>query len=300
MGRALLGAAILTGGGRATLRAEEAKTEVAPAPEDAEAKGILEGIEKTRLAAKPFRVTGRHSARLTRDDERWQSFLAEHDDGKFRVRVTDPGGSTTISDGRQHLEYDGESSATIQSLDKPSSELGFDPLLLGISSGIDRYSDRGDYLSFRHRWNLKIVSRRMDDGTETVLVSFVDRYRQTRRLWVQPERGFRVLRAELELPLDQPGIPSVHTTVSEFRPEDRTGWVPRRIVSTYAPRGQVQTFATLELDEPEWGVEIPPSTWTVKGLELPIGEPVTDLRIHRRVGYWNGTGLQESLPRKSK
>lgn len=32
------------------------------------------------------------------------------------------------------------------------------------------------------------------------------------------------------------------------------------------------------------------------GLSLPIGQPLLDLRIKRRVGYWNGTELVESVP----
>ncbi|MDR2642437.1 MAG: hypothetical protein LBC74_06550, partial [Planctomycetaceae bacterium] len=31
----------------------------------------------------------------------------------------------------------------------------------------------------------------------------------------------------------------------------------------------------------------PPETFTLKGLNLPLNTDVTDVRIHRRLGYWD-------------
>jgi hypothetical protein len=48
----------------------------------------------------------------------------------------------------------------------------------------------------------------------------------------------------------------------------------------------------------EIGNPIPPETWTLTGLNLPAGTPVSDLRIHKRIGYWDGKGLSKkpSIP----
>ncbi len=45
-------------------------------------------------------------------------------------------------------------------------------------------------------------------------------------------------------------------------------------------------------------VPVDPVSWTLAGLGIQVGTPVTDTRIYRRIGYWTGTGLSEDLPRK--
>lgn len=54
--------------------------------------------------------------------------------------------------------------------------------------------------------------------------------------------------------------------------------------------------SVVEFERPEFVSEIAPSTWTITGLSLPFGEPVVDLRIKQRIGYWNGAELVEQVP----
>jgi RNA polymerase sigma factor (sigma-70 family) len=44
---------------------------------------------------------------------------------------------------------------------------------------------------------------------------------------------------------------------------------------------------------------IAPASWTLAGLGMAVGTSVADIRIHRRIGYWTGSGLSEHLPSKT-
>lgn len=45
-------------------------------------------------------------------------------------------------------------------------------------------------------------------------------------------------------------------------------------------------------------VPIDPVSWTLAGLNMAVGTPVVDERIHQRIGYWDGAGLSDNLPPK--
>jgi hypothetical protein len=49
-----------------------------------------------------------------------------------------------------------------------------------------------------------------------------------------------------------------------------------------------------------WDVTIDPEIWTLSGLDMPIGQAVVDVRIKRRVGYWDGRRLTENPPRRAR
>lgn len=46
-----------------------------------------------------------------------------------------------------------------------------------------------------------------------------------------------------------------------------------------------------------YNVPINPKSFTLAGLEMPIGTPVVDVRLMKRIGYWTGNGLAEDFPR---
>jgi hypothetical protein len=48
----------------------------------------------------------------------------------------------------------------------------------------------------------------------------------------------------------------------------------------------------------EFNQDIDPTVWTLAGLGMQVGTTVSDNRISRGLGYWTGTGLSKSLPRK--
>jgi hypothetical protein len=45
-----------------------------------------------------------------------------------------------------------------------------------------------------------------------------------------------------------------------------------------------------------YNVPIDSEVFTLAGLDMPVGTEVVDSRIHRRIGYWTGSGLSEKRP----
>jgi RNA polymerase sigma factor (sigma-70 family) len=49
----------------------------------------------------------------------------------------------------------------------------------------------------------------------------------------------------------------------------------------------------------QFNIQVDPASWTLAGLGMQVGAQVIDYRIHRIIGYWNGSGLSENVPRKT-
>ncbi len=266
-----------------------------------DAMGILRGLENTRTDAKPFRVKGVF-LRVIPGAEQERSFAVEYEKGKYRIASEGKAKSVVVFDGTQLFSYDGKDSAVITTVDRRvSSGLAFDPRSLGISTGL--YSDltlekniayhSGTDVSFG---GPKVNTR----GSKAVTIELTDQYSQRIRFDVQPNSPFRVHYYSKTIPLsDGGGIFSVYVTETEYWPDDADGWLPRKLVMYSLPEGKPKQRvdeAVVEFEKPEFVSGFDPETWTEKGLSMPFGQPLADLRIKQRVGYWNGIELVESLP----
>ena len=69
-----------------------------------------------------------------------------------------------------------------------------------------------------------------------------------------------------------------------------TSSIPKKsILTEIGPRRDVRrTYEWVSLDT---SVTPPEETFGLKGLEIPVGEMVTDERINRLLGYWNGSEI---------
>ena len=99
---------------------------------------------------------------------------------------------------------------------------------------------------------------------------------------------FRVYRYDFSIP----GVKR-NSTISYYENDDYP-WLPNRVETRYYNGdGQETSRRLIVIVESEGGVNQPDDTWGLAGLELPIGVPVSDLRIGQRIGYWDGHGLSE-------
>lgn len=104
----------------------------------------------------------------------------------------------------------------------------------------------------------------------------------TRHFWVDKQNWNIVHRCKysdenqytvIESYLDKGGgIP----TVTEMRQ-----YIDDKVVSTM----------TVRIQDHQFNIPVDPSAWTLAGLEMPIGEPITDYRVHRIIGHWDGKML---------
>ena len=275
-----------------------AATVEAPFPE---AIGILRGIENTRRGSELFRMRGKLK-RALRSSVRTREFVVESEGKRYRVLSGNAKRSVAIFDAEKLLSYDGMDSAVITTRDhRIAATLAFDPLALGITTGL--YSDHPLRKSIAYHSGKDITLKRpeRDPGEpEAVIIELTDQFGQRIRFVVQPHSPFRVYRYSKTIPkADGHGIFTRYVTESEFWPDDPDAWLPRRLVMYTQPGGDFSkrwSDVVVEFEKPAFVSGFDPEIWTAKGLSMPVGQPLADLRIKQRIGYWNGSNLVESVP----
>lgn len=281
------------------------------AEDSPDALTVLRDLERRRLDAPPFRIRGTliranvsHSAPIR--------FVAECEGEQYRISQLGSTGEVTsvaVFDGEQLISYDGKDSTVITDPEKrATTTLAFDPRTLGLSTGL--YSDLTlkKNLAYHAGTDVKLVP--IDDATPVtnrVRIELTDEFSQTIHFDIEPRGGYPVHRYSKTIPFqERSGIFTQYVTESEYwdAKDDvwlpRDLWFPRRMVMYTLRRGdpnQRHDDMMVEFERPEFVAGFPPETWTIEGLSLPSGQPVADLRIKRRVGYWDGKQLVESLPK---
>ena len=143
-------------------------------------------------------------------------------------------------------------------------------------------------LGYQKAKSVTLVGPEQVRGKSTWHVRVVDSNEQQRDFWIEPVAGFPVHRQEFST---NSGIGNCRTEVY-CGDNSRCSWLPSRVETKYDNRlNREVTVSNVEFD-----VRIPPETWTFAGLDLLIGTPIADLRIHQRIGYWDGAGLSQDLP----
>ncbi|MGI9518370.1 MAG: hypothetical protein ACR2NP_15045, partial [Pirellulaceae bacterium] len=75
-----------------------------------------------------------------------------------------------------------------------------------------------------------------------------------------------------------------------------TGLLPATVRLENRRDDELRRYRNISLTEFE-ETPVDDEVFTLKGLGLERGIPVTDIRIHRRIGYWDGTKLVDDPPR---
>lgn len=116
-------------------------------------------------------------------------------------------------------------------------------------------------------------------------------------LWIEDREPFRV--HEMSMPSDFSGS----RTTSEFTSDDPKAVLPHRVIFeafTRGTSGKVSRRLTLTVTQMNLNCDVSSDVGTIASLNLPPGADVTDLRLKRRIGYWNGTGLSEDFTEAMK
>ena len=196
-------------------------------------------------------------------------------------------------DGTFFLHFDGKDSATITVPPKwPGVDYLFDPRTLGLSGSYLADETVPSCLGYQNAKSVTLVGLEPVRGKSTWHVRVVDSYEQQLDFWIEPVAGFPVHRGRFST---KEGLNQNQSEVY-CGENPRFPWLPSRVETQYYCQGK-PTDATREVTilKAEFDVRIPPETWTLAGLDLPIGAPVSDLRVGR-LGYWNGEGLSQDPP----
>jgi hypothetical protein len=84
--------------------------------------------------------------------------------------------------------------------------------------------------------------------------------------------------------------------VSRFDPKRPRDPLPIETVET-ARDGAVIRYRRLTS---QYNIPVDPEFCTLASLGMARGTEVTDVRVHRRIGYWDGKGLSQDLPKKGE
>jgi hypothetical protein len=260
-----------------------------PAPSDALA--VLRGVANARTNIPPTRCRLRRVYKGLGDFEVKSEWVVEFDGPRRRYQFLDASKQCIVFDGSRIMYYAGEDNIALHSMSKPMGEFFPDPRNLGITTSyppdwspeqslllhdlasIELIEDAGDSLVQGGHWHCRVV----------------DSYGEQHDFWVRRTPDFPVTRYEYRYKREY------RESVSEYANAAALP-LPSRVETRRHRDGQLLSFQTVELFDVEVGVSVDPKTWTLAGLEVPIGTAVVDIEAKRRVGYWDGEGVSEDYP----
>lgn len=201
----------------------------------------------------------------------------------------------TAFDGTQLLHYEGMGGANVGDLARGAPDYCLDPRIFGITVTHGKTRTISSCLAYRDARSVELVGPERVGGHSTWHVLVHDKRGSQRHFWVEDAEGFRVHRCEQ---IDDFGKLYQHwITQSEYSQPVAAQPLPvKTVTNRYDRDGRAISVVTFTQVRARYGVSVDPKAWTLAGLELPIGTPVTDTRIHRRIGHWDGEGLSQTLP----
>lgn len=257
---------------------------------DPDPMALLRGVEDARMAVRSGELVLDANYKIgesTQPNSGTGRFLVVFSDSSRRF-IHQEADTYCIMHAGAAFTYDGES-VIIDAPENGGAKYLFDPRILGITRSYRRDASVGSCLHYNDAKEITLVGQEELDGRDTWRVRVVDSFDQQHDFWIEMTEGFPVHRYEYrtELAWDvtiaeyggpNPAMPSYVVTKSTFRGEDR----------------DVQEFRVTEANYNE---KVEPDSFELGGLSPSIGVPVSDVRIKRRLGYWDGEGLVDNVPR---
>lgn len=200
----------------------------------------------------------------------------------------------TECDGAALLNYwetDGKpESATIDDPAKGSAWYVFDPRCLGLSPTLLPRTTIEDCLGHRNAESVQLVGRESVEKIATWHVRVLFKSHMASDFWIDISHPSRVIKNAW----------NGDEVLSEFDPAQPDDPIPTEVfcIAFHGPdRERSQTRFIRR--RARFNVPVDPASWTLAGLNLPVGTEVVDLRIQRRIGYWNGSGLSQNFLSKT-
>jgi hypothetical protein len=109
--------------------------------------------------------------------------------------------------------------------------------------------------------------------------------------WIDDREGFHVHRYRRE---DLGG----NTVIDSFYDERSAGPIPSRVIHReYRKDGKLWREIRFEVTKAQFNKPVNPNVGTLASLDLKPGDEVSDVRLGKRVGYWDGQGVTEDYAR---
>ncbi|MCL4180780.1 MAG: sigma-70 family RNA polymerase sigma factor, partial [Verrucomicrobia bacterium] len=188
----------------------------------------------------------------------------------------------------QYSESDGKPGDT--TIDEPgrSATSAFNPRCLGLGIHLFARNTVEDYLGYVEAKSITLVGQEHLEGVAAWHVQVRTRHDATLDFWIDATRPIRVLKHAI-------GPDVALSKYDDNRPEDP---IPSEVTVLSHRSGLPSLDHRFVQTKAQFNLPVDPASFTLAGLGMPVGTPVADVRIHRRLGYWTGTGLSEFPPNK--
>ncbi len=189
-------------------------------------------------------------------------------------------------DGSAVTKYEGGNSAVIRDLDTGTSDYLFDPRLLGITTSYSWSETVSQAVPCQTAARLDLVGQEEIRGNLAWHVYGLMRAGWEFHFWIDDRNGFRVYR------YSEQATNGDCASAESFYEHGSYPYLPSRIEGVASNAvGRLRYKRQILISNGEANVRIPATTWTLAGLRLPPETSVVDLRIQRRLGYWDGKRL---------
>jgi peroxiredoxin len=239
-----------------------------------------------------------HYTRLlpeSREDEAKIKELNLDREGAIRAGFLAPFEAHVVSiyDGASLMQYretDGHpEGATINKPGGGSAEYLFDPRCLGLTDILHLENTAENCLGYGAATSVKLIGLESIAGQTAWHVS-VHVHDENLEFWIESAHPARVLRFVH-------GSDMVDSKYDDAAPNNP---IPIEVTTTDYKRGALFSNRRFVTSQVEFNKPVDPATWTLAGLGLKVGTPVSDTRISRGIGYWSGTGLADSPPKMTR
>jgi len=203
----------------------------------------------------------------------------------------------TASDGAtlmRYREHNGTGgSTTVEDPAKGSAgspSYFFDPRCLGLRPSLYFSSTIEGCLGYSEAKFINLVGKESVEGVSAWHVELRSKHDETLDFWIDVAQPARLLK-------QSKGDDFVLSKYDDANPRDP---IPIELTTMSSSQNGSLSFGNRFIrSKAQFNMPVDPASFTLAGLGMPVGTPVTDIRIHRIIGYWTGTGL-EFLPSQKR
>jgi peroxiredoxin len=196
----------------------------------------------------------------------------------------------TAYDGNRLLRYwSANRDTVIDDPDKGSLSYVFDPRVLGLTPSPSVTDSVESCLAYGRAEAVQLLIKESVEGTPAwhVRVTYPKSIAHF-DFWIDVNQSSHVVKCEF----------NGNTVISRFDAAHPDDPIPTEVdfVCFYGLE-RTRTDQTILRRTARYNVPVDPTSWTLAGLDMPVGTEVLDNRISRGIGYWDGSGLSENPPR---
>lgn len=168
----------------------------------------------------------------------------------------------------------------------------YDPRALGLNLGglVDLDRDGiGSVLNRRSHRPVGVEAVRVD-GADLLRIDYETAGEGHLSVWVAPSQGYGVVRMEHAFTFaDGEREPGLRRMIADLERMEGDVWYPRSVTTEFLIDGERISREVVTVSEARFNIDLPESTFTLAGLNLPVGHEILDRsKGSARVLRWDG------------